>query len=180
MKKIYIIFCFLFLIYMILPSTKSIVDFPALPNSDKSTLSGDTYQIPNVAAYFSNNWRQFVVDFYAKNYQQKTPLPFEPIRLNHPPEFAWNVIKRHTDSTYLEELVYPLKDSLYVNGFEPFYEDGSPKFWGSAKLNEGKNLWFTKTTLRFYPSSLFIRLIVYLLICLSIRYLYKVGRKIIS
>ena len=78
------------------------------------------------------------------------------------------MIKKHTDSTYLEELAYPLRDSLYVNGFEPFYEDGTPKFWGSIKLNEGKNLWYTKTTLRYYPSKTVSKIIVWLGIISSI------------
>jgi len=164
---------------MLLPGPKKISDFKALPDSDKSTLEGDTIQIPNVSAYFSNNFRNFVVPFYLKNYQKKTFLPFPPLKLNHPPEYSWNVIKRHTDSTYLEEFVYPLRDSLYVNGFEPFYEDGSPKFWGSTKLNEGSHLWYTKTTLRFYPSSLLVRFLVWLGIICSILMLYKIGRKIL-
>lgn len=164
---------------MIMPGPSRVSDFKPLPNSDKSTLEGDTIQIPNVAAYFSDNYRNFVVSYYLENYKQKTWLPFPPFKLNHPPEYSWKVIKKHTDSTYIEELFYPLKDSLYVNGLEPFYEDGTPKFWGSTKLNEGKNLWYTKTTLRFYPSSFITRLVVWLGICLSIIFLYKVGRKII-
>jgi len=164
---------------MVWPGPSRISDFKALPNSDKSTLEGDTVQIPNTSAYFSDNFRKFVVDYYLKKYHQNTWFLFAPLKLNHPPEYSWRVIKKHTDSTYLEELVYPLRDSLYVNGFEPFYEDGTPKFWGSVKFNEGKNLWYTKTTLRFYPSSIFVRLIVWLGISFSILFLYKLGRKII-
>lgn len=79
----------------------------------------------------------------------------------------------------MEEFVYPLRDSLYVNGFEPFYEDGTPKFWGSAKLNQGNNLWYTKTTLRFDPSNILVRVLVWLGICLSIPLLYKMSKRII-
>lgn len=179
MKKIYITFCLLLLIYMVMPGPNSIADFTPLPNSDKSTLAGDTVQITNVTAFFSDSYRNFVVPFYSQDFRKKTWLPFPPIKINHPPEVSWNVIKKHTDSTYLEEIVYPLRNSLYVNGFEPFYEDGTPKFWGSAKLNEGKNLWFTKTTLRFFPSSLITRIIVWLGISISILLLYRIGKKII-
>lgn len=164
---------------MIAPGPSKIADFKPLPSSDKSTLAGDTVQIPNVSAYFSDNYRNFVVSFYFQNFREFNWLPFPPLKLSHPPEYSWNVIKKHTDATYIEEIVYPLRDSLYVSGFEPFYEDGSPKFWGSAKLNEGDNLWFTKTTLRLYPSSVFIRILVWFGICISILYLYKLGRKII-
>ena len=164
---------------MILPGPSRISDFSPLPNSYKSNLEGDTIQVPNVAAYFSNNFRNFVVNYYLSDYQKKVWFPFTPLKLNHPPEFAWNAIKKHTDATYLEELVYPLRDSLYINGFEPFYEDGTPKFWGAFKLDGGDNLWYTKTTLRFYPSSIAVRILVWIGISAAIYFLYKIGRKII-
>ncbi len=180
MRKIFIIFSVLLLIYMVWPGPSKISDFKPLPFSDKSTLEGDTIQIPNVSAYFSDNYRKFVVDYYQNNYQQDSFFPFPPLRLNHPPEYSWNAIKKHTDSTYLEELVYPLRDSLYVNGFEPFYEDGTSKFWGSTKLNEGKDLWYTKTTLRFYSSKTLIRILVWLGITSSIYLLFKMGKEILT
>jgi hypothetical protein len=179
MRIIYIVFCVLLLIYMVLPGPTKVSDFSPLPAADKSTLSGDTVQVSNVDAYFSDHYRSFVIPFYFENYKKLSFLPFPPLRLNHPPEFSWNVIKRHTDSTYLEEFVYPLRDSLYVNGLEPFYEDGTPKFWGSYKLNEGKNLWYTKTTLRFSPSTLVARFIVWFGISLSMLFLFRLGKKII-
>lgn len=179
MKKIYFFFCVIFLIYLVWPGSAKISDFNALPSSTKSKLEGDTIQIPNVSAYFSNNFRGFVVPFYLANYQKLSHFPFPPLRLNHPPEYSWKVIKVNTDSTYLEELVYPLRDSLYVNGYEPFYEDGSSKFWGSVKFETDQKEWFTKTTLRFYPSGLIVRLLVWLGIISSIFFLYKLGRKII-
>lgn len=179
-KKLFFIFSGLLLIYMVWPGPSRINNFNPLPSSFKSKLEGDTVQIPNVAAYFSNNFREFAVPFYSVNYQQQTHLPFGPLRLNHPPEYSWIAIKKHTDSTYLEELVYPLRNSLFVSGFEPFYEDGTPKFWGSAKLNEGNNLWYTKTTLRYYSSGAFVRILVWFGITTSICLLYKLGREILA
>lgn len=164
---------------MLWPGPSKISDFMALPYSAKSTLEGDTIQIPNVAGYFSDSYREIVVPFYSANYQRKTFLPFGPLRLNHPPEYSWTVIKVNTDSTYLEELTYPLRDSLYVNGFEPFYSDGTPKFWGSIKFNEGGQSFYTKTTLRYYPSSRLVRILVWLGIVTSIYMLTKLGKKIL-
>lgn len=180
MKKTYITFSILLLIYMIWPGPNKISDFKPLPNSTKSKLEGDTIQIPNVAGYFSDNFREFVVPFYLKNYQKLSYLPFPPLKLNRPPEYSWIAIKRHTDSTYIEELVYPLRDSLYVNGFEPFYSDGNPKFWGATKFEVDGQSWFTKTTLRFYPSNPFVRIVVWLGIVTSTYWLYKIGRKILA
>lgn len=177
--SIFFIFSLILLIYMIWPGPSHISQFQPLPNSDKSTLEGDTIQIPNVSAYFSDNYREFVVPFYRKDYQNLSYLPFPPLRLNYPPEHSWLVIKKHTDSTYLEELVYPLRNSLFVNGLEPFYEDGTEKFWGSTKFLQNNNFWYTKTTLRLYPSGLFIRILVWVGIVISIQMLYKIGKKII-
>lgn len=164
---------------MLWPGPSRIDQFSPLSDSVKSTLSGDTVQIPNVSAYFSDNFREFVVPFYLKSYWRFTRLPFPPLRLNHPPEYSWLVIKKHTDSTYLEELVYPLRSSLYVNGLEPFTSSGEPRWWGSTKFEvEGKSL-YTKTTLRFYPSPFWARFLVWVGITLSILLLYKMSRKII-
>ncbi len=179
MKILYIFFCTVLLIYMIMPGPGKISDFQALPNSVKSTLAGDTHQISNVAGYFSNNYRNFVVNFYLDDYIKKNWWPFPPLKLNHPPEFSWNVIKKHTDSTYLEEVVYPLRDSLYINGFEPFNEDGTPRYWGATTFSENAHSWYTKTTLRFYPSGLPVKFIVWLGIVTSVLLLYRIGKKII-
>lgn len=164
---------------MLWPGPSKISDFRALPNSDKSTLEGDTIQIPNVAGYFSDNFRNFVVPFYSKDYKNLNHFFFPPLKLNHPPEYSWIAIKKHTDSTYLEELIYPLRSSLYVNGFEPFYEDGTPKFWGSVRVEVNKHNWYTKTTLRFYPAKLIVRILVWAAIVTSIYWLFKLGKKIV-
>lgn len=179
-KKLFIFFSILLLVYMLWPGSTKIADFKALPSSSKSTLAGDNIaQVPNVAGYFSDNYRDLVVPSYRKVYQGLSRLPFPPLRLNHPPEYSWNVIKKHTDSTYLEELVYPLRDSLYVNGFEPFYPDGNPKFWGSSKFSENGQSFYTKTTIRYYPSKLIVRIFVWCGIISSIFLLFRLGKKIL-
>lgn len=180
MKLAFFIFSILFLIYMLWPGPTSINNFQALPNSEKSTLSGDTWQVPNVSGYFSDNYREFVIPYYFRIYQKLSHFPFLPIRINHPPEFSFTAIKKYTESTYLEELSYPLRDSLYINGFEPFYQDGRPKFWGSTQFTPTNKSWYTKVTLRFYPSPIWARLITWLGIVISIAAIYKITRKIIA
>lgn len=179
-KKIFLFFSILLFIYMMWPGPSAIANFSALPNSEESTLSGDTWQIPNVVGYFSNNYRNFSIPFYSVNYQKLSHSVFPPIRINHPPEFAFTAIKKHTESTYLEELVYPLRSSLYVNGFEPFYQDGDPKFWGATKFVPTKIPWETKVTLRFYPSPVWVRLLVWLGIVLSVYMAYGLTRKVLN
>ncbi len=178
-KKIFIIFSLTLLIYMIAPGPRSISNFADLPNSIKSNLPGDTVQVPNVAGYFSNNYRDFTTTFYKKNYQSLTLFPFPPIRLNYPPEFSYTAIKDQTQSTYLEEYVYPLRDSLFVNGFEPFYEDGTPKYDGAIKFDIGPIFYDNKATIRFYPSNIIVRIVVWLGIISSTYLLWKMFKKII-
>lgn len=179
-KKIFIFFSLLLLIYMLWPGSSGISDIKPLPDSAKSTLAGDTVQIPNVSAYFSNLYRNFVIPFYFKNYWQSSHLPFPPIRLNHPPEYSWVVIKKPTDSTYLEEFVYPLRDSLYVNGLEMLNPDGSRIFYGAPLLEEDGRFWLTKITLRLYTSNIVVRIIVWFGMVISLWMLFQLSRRIMK
>lgn len=179
LKSCFIFFSLIFLIYLLIPGPSSIKSLAPFPNSTKSTLEGDTVQVPNVVAYFSNNYRDFATGFYYQNFQDKPLIPLPLIKLNYPPEFAYTAIKDQTESTYLEEYISPLRSSLFVNGYEPFYEDGQPKFWRSTIFEiDGKN-YQTKVTLRFYPSSVLVRLLVWLGIMASVILLFKAGKKVL-
>ncbi len=180
LKIVLIIASALLLIYMLLPGPDSITDFPALPDSIKSSLEGDTVQVPDVSAYFSNNYRDFVIPYYYESYQENTIIPFGPLKLNYPPEFAFSAIKDQTQSTYLEEFVYPLRDSLFINGLEPVEKDGTPRYLGGGRFKLDGKLIDTKVTLRFYPSSIPIRVAVWLGINLSAILLFIMSRKIFS
>lgn len=179
-KKIFLIFSVLLLIYMLWPGPSKISQFRTLPDSAKSTLSGDTTQFSNITAYFSNHFRDFVTNFYYKNFWEVSHLPFPPLKLNHPPEYAWIAINVNVDSTYLEEYIYPLRDSLFVNGFETHQDDGSLIFVGAPALEEANKIWYSKTTLRFYSSNFMAKIIVWLGIIIVIRSLYRLTKNIIK
>jgi hypothetical protein len=152
------------LVYLLAPGKISINDFAPLPNSIKSQLSGDTYQNPNIAAYFSDYWRADVTHFY---YQQASYLnifgiSIPPLFINHPPEEAFQYIRDQQESTYLEEYFYPFRDQFFVNGWEPvdingkvFRADWSPLIYDDVHAN-------SKATLRFYPSKPIYRVAAYL------------------
>lgn len=180
LKISFIFISLLFLAYMLLPGPNSIIDFPALPDSIKSNLEGDTIQVPNVSAYFSNNYRDFVTAYYYDSYRESTKVPFEPLRLNYPPEFAYTAIKDQTQSTYLEEFVYPLRDSLFVNGLEPVEKDGTPRYVGGGRFEIDGRFVDTKVTLRFYPSSIPVRILVWFGINLSVAALFVISKKIFA
>ncbi len=177
-----IILSFVLLVYLLWPyGPGSIEDFSSLPNSARSTLSGDTVQVPNLKAYFSNNYRAFVIPFYQNQFQTMTKFPFPPLRLNHPPEYAYQMIKDQTQSTYLEEFTYPLRASIFVNGLEPFDETTKePRYSGATLFEQSGGMYETKVTLRYYPSSYVARIVVWLGINLSVILIWKVGKKILK
>lgn len=177
-----VIFCFLsgwFLVYLLLPGPSTIYDFPPLPSSVKSKAEGDTIQVPNVSAYYSFNFRDFVVPFYQQNFKKKTWLPFPPFRLNYPPEHAFQAIKDQTESTYLEELVYPFRESLFINGMEPFYPDGKPRYFSAKQFGTEEGNFNTKTTLRYYPSPLIVRIFYWFGLNLVVIIVWRLGRGVL-
>ena len=106
------------LAYLLLPAP---AEPPALPESVKSNLPGDTVEIPHLYAYFTNLSREEVIAFYQEHYSRSRlfGFPLPSLKLNHPPEYAWVVIHDTVLSSYLEEIVHPFKESFYINGHEP-------------------------------------------------------------
>jgi hypothetical protein len=112
-KKIIIVLFCLFnicaIVYLISPTP----NIPDLVNSVKSDEPGDTVQIKNVSAYYTNMTRTEVMNFYQAYYSG----PFRII-INYPPEKSKEIIRDTIQSYYFEEFVLPFKESLYINGFE--------------------------------------------------------------
>ena len=187
LKKFFFYFLFIIgLIYIIYPTPSRIEDFAPLPRSYKSNEPGDTIQNPNIAAYYSFFRRDEIIDFYKTNYQNLhfcnfflNPLCFiPPIRLNHPPEYAYQYIRDQQVSTFLEEYTYPLRDSLFVNGYEILRPDGTSIFYSVPRLEEAGKSWPTKVTLRLYTSNILVRIIVWAAILISMKNLFRLGMKI--
>jgi hypothetical protein len=175
---------FLGLIYLILPGPTRIEDFPPLPNSVKSTEPGDTYQHPNIAAYFSDLWRGDVTGYYYSSFNHlycekifgilPNPICYiPPIRLNHPPEQSFTYIRDQQLTTYLEEYLYPMRESFFVNGYEPYDMQGVQFDFRSQPLVVNGREYPTKTTIRFYPSNPLYRVLVYIGIWVSMYFLWK-------
>jgi hypothetical protein len=76
-------------------------------------------------------------------------------RLNYPPEEAHTIIRDQTRSTFLEEIVHPFRESVYVNGFKPALEK-------DAIYIDGRD-WYQKITVRFVPSNILARVAVVVL-----------------
>lgn len=129
-------------IYMIFPEPK----YPSpLPDSVQSMEKADT-EDPMRRAYFTNYTREQVIAHYKNQFRYQ---PFI-LRLNYPPEESQTIIRDQTRSTYLEELVHPLRESMFINGFEPRV----PK----------DDIWYKgihyqeKVIVKYVPTSVFVRL----------------------
>lgn len=179
------------LLYLILPGPDRIEEFPKLPNSLKSQLAGDTVQNPNIAAYFSDFNRDFVTKFYYQNFRDLYckrdfyGLPnllcfIPPAKLNHPPEKAFNYIRDQQESTYLEEYYLPLRESFFVNGYEPIDMMSKPFNNWSKPLEVGTTIYFSKTTIRYYPTPIWGRILIYLAVWVSGYLLIRLTREVVK
>ncbi len=185
-KTVLIILFVLGLVYLFLPGPTLIDQFAPLPNSEKSIFSGDTTQNPNIAAYFSDFNRDYITAFYKNQLIKNVSFGFliPPIRINHRPEEAYQYIRDQQESTFLEEYVYPLRESFFVNGYEPAVANmiaghfNPTDYVGNSVIYREK-LYKSKTTIRLYFAKPQYRLIVYLGIWFSILGLYFVGKKIL-
>lgn len=180
MKRIFktlVVFVLFFAgIYLLLPTAKVV---PPLPDSYKSIEPGDTTEIPGLFAYYTNMPRGEVVDYYRAYFSKSSflDLPLLTYRLNHPPEYTREVIRDTTHSSFLEELVHPLRESLFVNGYEP---GNDPFNKTGQKLGEyefnGKK-YTTKITVLEKSSNPIIRLIIFAATITSLGWLLYLSRK---
>jgi hypothetical protein len=166
-KIIYIVFAFLLFYYLAIPN----FNFPAkLLDSLQSKELADS-EDNNRRAYFTNLERNEVLSYYQYELSSYFPfnLNFLTFRLNYPPEEAGILIRDQTRSTFLEEIVHPLRESFYVNGFKP-------KLDKDAIHIDGKD-WVEKITVRFVSSNFFVRILIgiFVLIAIPLVYLQSVS-----
>ena len=105
---LYIVGSILFLIYLSLPSPK----FPDPPFDAVQSMEEADTETPLKRAYFTQFTRGQVIDHYLNQFSRYS------LRLNYPPEDAQTLVRDQTRSVYLEELVHPMRESLFINGFE--------------------------------------------------------------
>jgi len=151
------------LVYLSLPQ-------PAVPvviDGLRSQEPGDTDQNPDQSAYFTQKERRVVLSEiqsdYSLNFQGITLPSF---RLNYRPEESQTLVREQIQSYYLEEIVHPLREALFVNGWEP---ENSPIY---ASISQEKKpriqingqFYLSKVILKPVFSSLWARLFVWTLI----------------
>ena len=162
MRKVWLSLGLLFSLYLVLPGPR--LPPPDLPESLKSTEPGDTYQIPNVSAYYTRKKRDEVISFY-KDYFSRSSflgLPILTYRFVQPPEYAKTVWIDTKKSFYLEEFVHPFRESLFVNGLEWRGDIFSPpEKRKPSRFQVGGEIWPTKVSLRWFYSSWWSRLLIF-------------------
>ena len=179
-QLIVVLVVFILLIYLLLPQPEYP---PPLPDSLKSTEEGDTVQVPGVSAYYTDYKRAEVVKFYQQSFAKSSflGLPFLQIKLNHPIEHSREVIRNPFLASYVEEIVHPFRESLIIAGWEPvnapaqFYNEND-----RLPIIVGERQYFGKATLRYFTSTPYIRVAVFLLTTMVGVAVYFNFRKILS
>lgn len=145
MKKILLFLVSLFflglLVYVVPPSP----EFPAPPTDALQSKEPADSETPLRRAYFTNLTREEVMAHYQKEFKWG-------LTLNYPPEESKTLIRDQTRSTFLEEIVHPLRESIYINGFEPKDEKDAINIEGLP--------WRQKIIVRYVPSNVLTRVLV--------------------
>ncbi len=115
-KLIILIVYLLGFVYLTLPSPA----FPELSRSGRSDEPGDTWQHPDQKGYYSNLSRSEVLkDIESQFHIKFMGIEIPNYRLNYRPEDAGDLVRDQLQSYYLEEIVIPFRESIFVNGWEP-------------------------------------------------------------
>lgn len=147
MKFLPIILILPVIYYLVLPSP----GFPAFPPDVLTSAEpADTESIYR-QAFFSNYSRAEIMAYFSRQTRIRW-LPFGQIRLNHPPEEAYTLIRDQTPSSWLEELTLPWRETLYINGFYPTKP--------TEQINRNGVHYENKITLHYFPNHPLSRLTV--------------------
>lgn len=137
-----VVFSLFFLGYLVLSAPK----FPDPPPGAVQSMEDADVESPLRRAYFTNYTREQVVAHYKNQFRFK----FITLELNYPPEEAQTLIRDQTRSYYLEELVHPLRESLFINGF--IAQKAQDDIWYKGVHYE------EKITIKYVPGSTVLRL----------------------
>lgn len=149
----------IFVVYLLLPSPR----FPKQPADSVQSLEEADTESPFRRAYFTNYTRDWIVEHYQNQFMTLLGVPLPTYRLNYPPEDAFQLIRDQTRSTYLEEIIHPFRESIFINGFVPTLAKDAIGYRGVR--------YYQKITIRYTPSSPFIRVPILAFALISLFYL---------
>lgn len=149
-KAITGIFLLVFLLYLVIPSPK----FPLQPPDSVQSLEDGDVEIPSRRGYFTDYDRAKVLAYYENQMRVELfGIELPGYRLNYPPEDAQWLIRDQTKSTFLEEIVHPFRESLFVNGFE----SDDPQYAVSYRGVQFRQ----HITVKYSSSSLLVRVLIF-------------------
>ena len=140
-KIIFVILGILLLTYLWLPEPP----FPTGLWDFKQSVQPADQETDLRRGYYTNLTREQLMSHYSKEFDWG-------VRLNYPPEESQTLIRDQTRSTYLEEIVHPLRESIFINGFEP-------KLDKDVIIKNGIQ-YRQKVIVKYYQSNVFSRLFV--------------------
>ncbi len=150
------------LVYLFLPNPK-VVQPESVFRSDEP---GDTWQNPNQSAYYTDLTRSQVMSFHQDSFALEFgPFVLPSYRLNYRPEDTATYIRPQIYAYYLEEVVHPLRESLFIGGWNPKLSPQTQYLYPFqrdrwAMVRAGKE-WDSKITLRPYYYPLVVRLLIW-------------------
>lgn len=148
-KILYVTLTVFFLFYLALETSP----FPNPPNDVYQ--SGEPADVESYyrRGYYTDLTRGEVLSYY-KNIYGTNILGYKlpTYRLNYPPEESQTIIRDQTRSTFLEEIVQPFRESVFVNGFEPSLD--------KDKIIINGYHWKEKIIVKQFPSNRILRVIV--------------------
>lgn len=140
-KALFFLFGIALLIYLVVPPP----NFPVpLWDFKQSTEPADQETLLR-RGYYTNITREQLMSHYKSEFGWG-------LRLNYPPEHARDLIRDQTKSSFLEEIVHPMKESLYVNGYTPRSDQEVLTIDGVR--------YDSKVIVKFVPSNLLLRLFI--------------------
>lgn len=149
-------------VYVIAPDR----EFPAPPPGSVQSMEDADTETPMRRAYFTDYTREEVIAHYKDQFAMKIlGINIPSLRLNYPPEEAQTLIRDQTRSTFLEELVYPLRESFYINGFKP--KEAKDEIWYKGVHYEQKII------VRSVPSNVSTRLLIVAGIIIAIAFVVR-------
>lgn len=122
-------------LYLVMPTT-------AIPNPPEgSYISQEPADTESIfrKSYFTDLSRDQIMAYYKNEFSYA-------LRLNHPPEEAFSLIRDQTPSSWLEELHRPWKNTLYINGYYPIK--------ATDQIYRNGTHYQAKITVHFLPASL--------------------------
>lgn len=148
---------------------------PDLDNSVRSDEPGDTWQHPEQKGFYTDKARAEVMSEMRSKFSIKIlGITIPSLVLNYRPEESQELVRDQLPSYYLEEIVYPFRDSLFVNGWEP---KNSPRFRNylpkDIPVVTYKDVnYLSKVTLRPVTSPVWVRIVIWALIFPAIYLIY--------